>query len=633
MIEKFFKVIILLFLIINLLNARVVEIYPSLNTIGRWKIYHNISNYSNVLNYVIISQKNKKELYPVPTNLTKKFIGFLLYLRTVKYVNQQLNYNNEELDDLNLTYNEIDNTLNNIDDPYKAVILFLLLPFDKNPDGKVVSMLAKQLEQYTMFAEEKSSTCEKIMALIDANIKTPIIDTIFDDYYKQHPFKKVIFDIIWDQVIKDSVNKIFCKHEEIKVSFGRYLLDRITIDLKTITAILKGINLMYSVEKSENIENKQKFLFYLQNFIKDYVFKYNMNINLMANDCDLSSEKSGNYRINNPTLLHKPFTFFQVFIIYGITHNYLNNINLMDGKNMYYLWIVAHTALDLINRFGDGGNYKIYINVNDRNPINSSINSKTFFTNSLYWMLPLEEKYNIEMIYTNSINNFNSFYYNLYLANYDYSVLNPYYHKTEYNDVYMRYIKNAHLYNTIFKLIKIDNREFLLFSGIKKINKKEFFIKSFIPIYNISYDKKNLLNIVLIKALKLGLIDYNPNLKEEVLDNVSYNKLIKILYRFSKITSIKEMQNKTNINKNLRKIKWTLYIKREDFFKFLVNILNLDDYKELSLLKKSFGSLCDSKAGCILRKYRISTGKYSNKPLKIWQLLLLLERTEILINK
>ncbi|QCT95095.1 hypothetical protein FE773_07800 [Caminibacter mediatlanticus TB-2] len=627
--EKFFKVILLFFLIINLLNARIVEIYPSLNTIGRWKIYHNISNYSNVLNYVIVSQKNKKELYPVPTNLTKKFIGFLLYLRTVKYVNQQLNYNNEELDDLNLTYNEIDNTLNNIDDPYKAVILFLLLPFDKNPDGKIVSTLAKQLEEYIILGEEKSSNCEKIMALIDANIKAPIIDIITDDYFKQHPFQKVIFDIIWDQVIKEGVNKIVCKHEETKVSVGRYLLDRITINLKAITAILKGINLMNSVAKSENIENKQQILFYLQNFIKDYIFKYNMNIKLMANDCDLSSEKAGNYRINNPTLLHKPFTFFQVFIIYGITHNYLNNINLMDGRNMYYLWIVAHTALDLINRFGDGGNYKIYINVNDKNPINSSINSKTFFTNSLYWMLPLEEKYNIEMIYTDSINNFESFYYNLYLANYNYSVLNPYYYK----DVYMKYIKNAQLYNTIFKLVKIDNREFLLFSGIKKINKKEFFIKSFIPIYKISYDKKNLLNIVLIKALKLGLIDYNPNLKEEILDDISYNKLINILYRFSKITSIKEMQNRANINKNLQKIKWSLYIKREEFFRFLVNILNLDHYKDLSLLKKSFGSLCDSKVGCILRKYKISTGKYSNKPLKIWQVLLLLERTEILINK
>jgi len=160
---KFFKQIILIIIalmsIFNNLDARVVEIWPGINKIGRYKILTHLSDYSNMLNYVIIPKNGRKELFPLPTELTYRLIkkNLIIVANNLAVKNTKFYVDNINL--INKYYektNEVlDNIKNNTDPFYLLATAFTILvnmntgtkQSDKNID-KIATIIKSHISVY-----------------------------------------------------------------------------------------------------------------------------------------------------------------------------------------------------------------------------------------------------------------------------------------------------------------------------------------------------------------------------------------------------------------------------------------------------------------------------------------------------
>lgn len=62
-----------------------IEAYPGLNHIGAFKISKNMPMYAGRLNFAAIEENGKIKVYPIPTQLTKKYLANMLYYSTLKF--------------------------------------------------------------------------------------------------------------------------------------------------------------------------------------------------------------------------------------------------------------------------------------------------------------------------------------------------------------------------------------------------------------------------------------------------------------------------------------------------------------------------------------------------------------------
>ena len=601
---NFFKQIILIIIavmcIFNSLSAKVVEIWPGINEIRRYKILTHLSDYSNMLNYIVIPKNGKKELFPLPTELTYRLVKENLVIIANNLAVKDTKFYVDNMNLINEYYEKIDKTLdsikNNTDPFYLLATAFTMLvnintgtkQSDENVD-KIATIIKSQISVYIEALLSGGDPKE----LIRNAIYKPLCDIVVK-FYNVDPNKHPIINFLISKFADITGDGLY---EAVKFLKGEKLTEipieiskKITLEgiwealgvwqnyIEGIVNIGKMYNILSTIDKLSNNTDEMIIHNYVSQFIKDYVEKYNMNINLMAND----SAYCFDWAFNGSCIIYsKPHNFFQLFILYGLSHGYLKGINL-NSYLIEDLWLLAHQTLYLIENFGDGGNNKIILDVDDNGKI--KINNESYILNQLYWMLPLSIKdkvfgymipYNVKhniFIADNDLKNYNPYYVN------DSDINNNRYINTKKHiSVTFKYYETVNL-NLQGKYIYIDNLEKTInYNGILEENGISIsnqvynkiitkFNKLYIPLYKVELPTKEQQEII-NNLIPTGIVPEKSNLALYLLSFTTKEDVKNAFEQFEYLTNSK-FYSKNKLNELLKNLKST-YITRGEFLYFI----------------------------------------------------------------
>jgi len=690
-IRKVLLVMIGVLLIGGSLSARTVEIWPGMSHIGKYKIMKNSYLYADKFNFVYIKDASGKEiLYPIPTKLTRNYVKQNLYYIASQFYNINVKTYNNNIKGINQFYESFKDPV----DPINLMKgLYCGIHKDKkykNPNEcyneiKTSTVQNELFNNVFMVAAEILINAKKGVGdvaseaigktVLKKMIETPnnlLITQLFqgDGFWSnclKYIFTKGV-GVAADYLVEKSfamTSKKALEEAVAKKLYGGFMgglafwaevangTGNITNTLNTIFKLNNGIS---------NFEIKN----YGYQFIKDYINKYNMDIDKMAKDCDLSLANN-KYKIANISPNHThPYNFFQLFVIYAVNHyKDISDIDLYSPKYMYQMWLEAHDVLRMIQYLGNGGNLKIYLDV-DYITGSIKVNNKSYNLNALYWMLPMEIKNKVQNYYTNLIYTEpkSAFYTLLYAANTHFHNLNPFIQKYNY-EYSWGYLFNNHKISNHKHINIILSKNALVETGLaqnkfrniiykfdvnKTINYNGFFTKSDYQVYKKKttsqtvyiprYFQVSKSNDILGKYISIGIIDISPNIYEQMFLSITQSKLKSIFIRYANLSSVFSKQEVIN---SFRNISWTSPIKRKQFFKFLVKLLKIDTTSQYSvnfsnvysnIFIKNNGICYDTTLeGCALRTKGILTGNNPNGTLTLFQVLLTLDKIESTYKK
>ena len=237
-----------------------------------------------------------------------------------------------------------------------------------------------------------------------------ILGTVAINIYKNKAFTNALGS--------DSVKLLFKESLKggLKASAGKIILGYIAVIPALVEGavnILNSVNIVVAMSATMQATKKMLYKELLLDFIRDYTLKYNMNIVNMANDSVYAKKH--------------PNDFLEIFIYYLMTHNakgkvafkdsYISNAEVIDSSSSSYsvgalmynlislgksrdikinlnskddikdLTKLARLTLTLIEKYGDGGNNKIFLTYKDKKEkVGLQINSNSYKTIRLYWM-------------------------------------------------------------------------------------------------------------------------------------------------------------------------------------------------------------------------------------------------------
>lgn len=602
---SFFRRIILIIGIVSIsgiLEARVVKIWPGINHIGMYNILTHISDYSNELNYVIIPNNGKKKLFPLPTELTYRLVkeNLIIIANNLNLQSAEFYADNRKL--INEYYKKTNKTLDNIKndtDPFYLLATAFTELINMNTgteqSDKNVDKIAKLIEAHIdVFVEAILSGGDPKKIIKDALYKPlcNIVVTFYNVNPNKHPiinfliskFADITGDILYETIehIKDGE-----KFTELSVVVSKKITlegvwDALGVWQNYIEAMIdsaKIYNILSTMDQLSNNTNGMILHNYVGYFIKDYVEKYNMNINLMVNDSSYCFDWAFD---GSCASYSKPHNFFQLFVLYGLNHGYLKGINL-DSYAIEDLWLLAHKVLYLIENFGDGGNNKIILNINADG--NIKINPASYALNQLYWMLPLTIKNKVFLDYTSNNMVFGNIQHNIFIADNDLKNYNPYsnnslFETKKHINITFKYYKTVNL-NLQGKYLYIDNLEKIInYNGLLEKNGistsyqiynkiKILFNKLYVPLYKVKLPTKEQQKII-NRLIPSGIIPTKPNLIL-YLFSFTTKKDIKDAFRKYEYLTNSKFYSENKLNELLKNLK-NNYITKKQFLYFIYRL-------------------------------------------------------------
>jgi len=689
------------------LQARVIEVWPG---------FYNITN-QNILNSIqklglASFIKNDGKLILFPNEYNKIYVGLNLLnisslpleksskelISNIKEYEEKYNNNKDALDPVKWAFLILSKAFNNSKIIEEAGNFYVFKEMMNGAIGNAVDLTYESLKEGKL---NKKEIIAKIIEYMAKDIYAKGWASIGVESLKQQLEENEGIQYLVEKIASLSIDFAFIAlNSPIKINdakdlikFGKLAADGFWDGISFYLEIANGIynvNLIVNtIDATLDANAKASIYLYAHNFIRDYVYKFHFNIDKMANFI----QKNG-YPKDFPYQEAKPKDFYQLFVLYGISAGYIYNdssnysiltnivssffgisgynIDINDKKHLKALEEMARTVLNWIKTYGDGGNYKIYLELNNNK---LSVFKEEF--NSLYWITPYS-------VYKN-----NNDYVHMILPSVD-MMIKPAEIDTNITGLCDKSSTSSYclFYSTKSLLCWFESD--LINGGIYpicrdnpllKVNPFEQYLKitnkeekEYISTHLFAYDikksvqEKENLHIDIVKNINYRIVSYENNYKIEYTDiyiptitmDPFYNKFIdmgvitpidiagnakklpismsqleKIFVRFSKVTSI---FNSANIRKNIKdsSILWTTPIKRKQFFKFLVKLLNIDtkSYYQ-SYYLDSYSNVfkfndCQNTTleGCALKKKGIYHDVDSNKNLTLLDILVTLNNIE-----
>lgn len=461
----------------------------------------------------------------------------------------------------------------------------------------------------------------------------------------------IAVDYWWEKALSKGGEELVAK----KLYSG--FMGALTFYAEVANGVINTINTLWAIDSTNDAITKKEIDVYISDFIKDYVYKYNMNIDKMAQDAKLVSCLTDNeqckkipegYRSNFDLL---PTDFFQVFAAYAVKNNLLKNVNLNYPNNMYYMFEAAHKALWLIENFGDGGNNKVVFNIDEDG--NVYISPKSYTLKQLYWM-PTKEinqeiykcmppwfqnslKINSLVEGACNIRKYNPFYDRKYSERLIPELFNRYndsknisivFKKT---DIDKKSIKN--IYNTDYfkyNVTKVINYNGYLNNSGQVYKKIANTFTVVLPKVDFTNNNDNITKM-LDKYIKKGIIYYQPNIGEKLFAPMNAQDLQAIFKRFGNLNKT-YFKNITYLNQKFDSFMWTTPVKQKQFFEFLVKLLKIDTItmKNFYTVQVPYINDCQNTTleGCVLKKKGIYHDVDPNKNLTLFNVLIALDNIE-----
>ena len=644
-------------------EASFLEAYPAMNHISAFKISKNLPLYESRLNFVAIEENGKVKIYPILTELTKTYLSDWLYFSTLKFLDTE-QFNNDIQNIANLQ-----KSLQNSTDPIN-IFRSIMCNFQSDDVNKCMAekkgtLLDSELNSFFMavvnIAIEGKKSIGKVSTefiLKDTYLKNTHSELV--KLFSENDTVKYLFDKILSITIDYLWDKGLGKEQIAKKLYSGFM-GALTFYAEVANGVINITSTLWATEKTTDALTKKEIKIYISEFIRDYVFKYNMNIYRMAEDAEIVScitnkkqcqKIPGRYRESRDII---PTDFFQLFVTYAVVNNFIDDINLNISKNMYYMFEAAQEALRLIENFGDGGNQKVFFDIWKDGTVYISPNS--YSLQQLYWM-PTKEinkeiyrcmppwmvnglRINSMLEGSCNIRKYNPFYddkyfHRLVAERFDrYSYQRHVSVKVKKSKIDRSNIKNLYksdYYKLTFEKV-INYNAFLNDDGkiYKKIAKKFTVAFPNIEFTNTSDYVTNLLD----KYLKKGIIDYEPNLGEKLLNFITAKELQVIFKRFTNLNK-RFFINRIYLDQKFNSFMWTSPIKQKTFFEFLVKLLNIDTSEyystKYSNLYSNVFKLNDCRnttlEGCALKMEGIYNNLDPNKYLTLFNVLVALENIE-----
>ena len=608
------KFLFLIVLCVSFLSARVVEIWPGIDKLGRYKILNHISDYSNKLNYVVIIKDGKKELFPIPTDLTYSLVKKNLVSIASNFAGQDTKFYVDNINLINKYYEEVDRTLNNIKnytDPFYLLATAFTMIVNMNTGTKksdeTVDKIATIIKSHVSLYIEAILSGGNPKEIIRNALYKPLCDIVVK-YYNINPEEHPILNFLiskFADITGDVLYEIIKSKKLIgETNIGVAIFTKVSVEgvwnalgvwLNYIEAMVnagKIYNIISTIHQLSNNTDELIIHNYVREFIKDYVEKYNMNINLMANDSIYCFEAAYNGQCILPKDI-KPHNFFQLFVMYGIKNGYLKNINL-DSYLIKDLWLLAHQALFLIENFGNGGNNKIILDIDNNG--NVKIDNLSYSLYQLYWMLPLSMKNEVfdNMIAYDVGNNVfiaeaaskRMFYYN------------PFYFRNLLAGIFNSYeiISSKQHINVTYTLKTIENKnlqgKFVKINGLKKVINYNGFLADkgspenyqvyekqiqkfdtiYIPLYKIKLFTKEQ-QIVINKLIPTGMVSLKPNPLQYLLSFTTFEDIKEVFNKYRYLTNSK-LYSEIKLNNLLQSLEssTSYYITKKEFLYFIYEL-------------------------------------------------------------
>jgi hypothetical protein len=616
------------------LQAKIVEVWPAYNYTKKFKNNKNVALYTKNFNFIV----KDGYVYPVDSLLTRNYYKYRPYfasaisldstsfMKALKDINETRSNWQNIVDPINIlksflpgkknsyiTNSYIDDAVNNFFMGVANVIV------NRIKEGKFTkSQLTKAVIEYVFKDEYLKSLHSNLFTFLLKNdgIKYIISKTI-----------GIGVDYIWEAGVNEGSIKILGN----KLYSG--FMGGLTFYMEIINGSVNILSTIWAIDKIEDLTYKKLIDIYVNDFLRDYAAKYNTNIIKMARDSEV--------KFYGKTYV--PNNFYQLFVLYTAKQKHLTYDDLMklNGRFMYYMWLGAHNALKLIEQFGDGGNLKIYLDVNDEtNTI--KIHPKSYFLKSFYWMLPISLKNDVKFVMEDKITLdgiLNIAYTNFKIYNPFGEISNILYSNNHVNIIGFANLKNVNIENKFEnKAFELNLTKVINYNGFIKYKRGQIYKKIqinyshiFIPKFNINKSNK-----LLYKYLTMGIISPSLNIGENEFNPIIDATDIKLyFYRFGKIFKFKIGYSGYDLNNAFKTINWSSPIKRKQFFKFLVKLFKLDTNKNYSYYLNVYNNIFSQKIckntipeGCILKIKGLSNGKYPNSPLTLFQVLLTLDKIE-----
>ena len=677
--------VMVILLLVSTITAKTVTIYPGLNHVGIAKINKNKQYYQNLINLV-----NDNTISPVVSELTNRFIQASMYNLINASTSQEIKFTQQELQDIEDKYKSIDETLSGIDDPFKILVTMFISLSGADPSQytSLISVVANYIKTKLSVGIEvaiENSKTNPDISQIKRTLAKATMDAIIvplmeikpvKDYFEQHTILKFVIENT-SAILGDLFFEIYNKvkkgaessqviDEKIKLSTleGIWsIVGAIDLWLKTATGFVKLLNLNSAIILTQNVDVKMSIVGYENTFINDFLFKYHSNLIEMYKVSDLGDQASaGTYFIDPANGINKtrPTTFYQLFVIYGITHGYLNNVDFNDPHNMYLMYTAAKQMQFFIKNY-IGVNHNIYVDISDQDTA-VTINQKTYQLQQLYWILPSELNNKIEDYMVNQ-SSYGNFYHLLFFENSSWNsfhLYNPFIasSKTDISLHKLPYYYNSissqrHINITYDKaeIKEINGAGYLVFTNLQKtINWNGFLAEKGYDTYFQQYPKEIIqFDSVYIPFYRSNITDpyirklvdkyiHNGVLKSDIIDMQKY--LTTPILSLELLESCSKEDHVQNIfigdiDDAFFSIQWTTPIRRQQFFQFLVKVLKLDSnlYSYIYNNPLSNTSKCETVEGCMLKRLGILSGSNPDGILTMQQVLFTFENLEKYIER
>jgi hypothetical protein len=392
---KLFGLILLeIIFVVCLLNnvlARQVILMPGISKI-------RVFSYKNLLykpDYIVVKGKTFRLL-------TKKNIRFAE--TTLLYYTGLITMNNTEklISDVEHIKNMHD-ALYNMADPIEA-LAYLIKKYLIKEDDLSVKILSKAISESLISAaslmiQGKSKSADKAfkLALEGLGAENKVAAHAIIEVIKNHPILKYLLTKTIDIAVDMGITKL--KGEAFNIAIEGIMSGGMTL-LEGINNFINVIDTSWAISETVDTEKRIYIQSLVLDFIKDYVLKYKMNIEQMTKDTTISFYRKFSYlkgytfSINNNGGkyydLGHPRNFYQLFLWYLINKG---KIPISDVKteiyygssinnDEYYYLLAAREALDIIEHYGDGGNFKVILDIDD---ITGKVKPR-FKILRLYWM-------------------------------------------------------------------------------------------------------------------------------------------------------------------------------------------------------------------------------------------------------
>jgi len=567
------------------LSARTVEIWPGMFTINNKVIRHSVIA-NNLAAYTL---DNNGNLILLPNEINKKYVALNLLNISSFFLNKSAKNLKTDLSTIKKNYNKYKDIFDPVSWFFKILIsatnnkdiqnasnMFVFKEVINGAMGKTVELIMEKIKKH-----KKITKSALVDALAEIIAKDLIVKGFFGKYIDKSKDLTNSFlsnegvHYILEKIVSLSIDLSYIAKEtgvKFKGSNLQYVADnsiwtRFTNILEIINGISNITNTTYALNSTIDSTTNTSIHLYAHLFIIDYLYKFNFNINKMADYIKQHGMPKKFKFLENKT----PKTFFQLFVLYGLSKGYIYNedeqntflnnlfgvphmnIDIYNSKNMVSLFIMAHEVLNLIRKYGDGGNYKIYLDINKTGKVN--IDKKSYSLNPLYWMIPLR-------LYNDNKNKFISFPTQTILENIPnintVDIVKNFYDSTNYIDDKI-FMSNKREYSRITNTqptIYVQNKNYMV-----KFN-PFFNYQKYKTIIN-NYKKNNKLNIKLLIAdnnAKYGQGDIiksiQPAINKDLINRLNYDKAKLILNNLVKISIENKNIDKFVVSKIIKKINY-----------------------------------------------------------------------------